>query len=386
MSRYGITNEGTLIVDRPIGTVNVTASRESLALTASQESDLDSAIRAAIEDLNLKVRETYHSLGSEIERARFAYANTSLLGRGDWPTSVQTPWPMLKFDQGALVPYDRFHVATMEKVVIVWDDGTRIPRRTLRLRALARSGKSVYVEIDRSKVSAVRQLLQLESRQIIKIDSIPDVHINRTASSAGRVKKTVEQGSVWVPCNRNRVSAGPLGWVRGKENFGHMIGGGRTLGMANVVWVESVIAEASAGKPLLYLTSVEIERALAKGKINPDLRLDLVLCRRLNDESLLQTVRDLMLHQAMGSHVRSDSVRTVMLERLGAPIIAPSQPLMPFYRSLLPEVISGYEREVNSQIADLAERFPLLFRFDTQAALDYIAMCDASAAELAASQ
>lgn len=65
-----------------------------------------------------------------------------------------------------------------------------------------------------------------------------------------------------------------------------------------------------------------------------------------------------------------------MLERLGLPITAPSTPLAPLFRALLPEVEAQLEAEAAEVTSGLAEQFPLLFRFDTQAALDYIRMCE----------
>lgn len=71
-----------------------------------------------------------------------------------------------------------------------------------------------------------------------------------------------------------------------------------------------------------------------------------------------------------------------MLERLGLPITAPSSPLAPLFRALLPDIEIQLETEAADVTSGLAEQFPLLFRFDTQAALDYIHMCETK--ELAA--
>lgn len=373
-SRFSLSPEGTLIVDRPIGTVTVTASRESLAMSQDQATGLDNAIKAAVEALNEKVRERYHSLETPIQRARFAYENSVLLGRGDWPTSVRTPWPLMKFDQGALAAYDVFHVVSMPKLLLIHDDGTPILRRLLRLRALARSGKSIYVESDRSKIEQAVELLGLEARQVVKMSDIPDVHINRTTRSVGRQKKEVLAGSVWVNCNRNKVQAGPLHWSRDRETLSNCLRG--QLGTIQTDWIESVIRSESSGKPLLYLTDAEVQRALRTGKIVERNRLDLVLMRHLLDKDVRQRMSGLVLYQTMGRAVRSDSVRSIMLERLGLPITAPSTPLAPLFRALLPEVETQLEAEAAEVTSGLAEQFPLLFRFDTQAALDYIRMCE----------
>lgn len=373
-SRFSLSSEGTLIVDRPIGTVTVTASRESLAMSHDQTTGLDDAIKAAVEALNERVRERYYALPTPIERARFAHENSVLLGRGDWPTSVRTPWPLMKFDQGALVAYDLFHIVSMAKLLLIHDDGTPIPRRLLRLRALARSGKSIYVESDWSKIEQTVELLGLETRQVIKMNDIPDVRINRTTRSAGRQKKEVITGSVWANCNRNKVQAGPLHWSRDRGTLSNCLGG--QLGTTQTNWIESVIHLESSGKPLLLLTDAEVQRALRTGKIVEENRLDLVLIRHLLDQDVRQRIGGLILYQTMGRAVRSDSVRSVMLERLGLPITAPSAPLAPLFRALLPDVESELETEAAQVTSGLAERYPLLFRFDTQAALDYIHMCE----------
>jgi len=372
--RSGLPNGWRLMIDVPIGEANVTASRESLALTADQEDGLRVRIAAAVEALAEQVRAEYHALPTPLERAFFADRNLSLLGSGDWPVWVDLPTPLMQWDAGALVPRSRFAVRTIRNMTLLYDDGTPMLRRKVRLRALAKSGRYVYVSSSKGEIEQVRRLLDLRPEQVRPMSSIPDVAIQRTAGrsgGAGRQKKQVDTGTVWAIAMRNDAQAGPFFWNRTRTLIG--------VHSSNVQWVESAIRTASGGKDLVFLTKAEAERALSRGTVQAENRVDEVLRRavraRLADFRL-HTIRQNLTHAL---HARA-SIALSLMESLGIEWTVSNESLPPvhLFDVLLPEETAKIKGEATIHIRTLADRYPLLFGTDLDACTNYIALCDRS--------
>lgn len=379
---YGYVNvpsTSLLIVDTPIGSANVTASRESLALTADQHRAVMQRIEDAVLSLNGKVQEVYAALPTVVQRAHFAEANKMLLGSGDFPTSVRVPVALHKWDAGALAPYDSFAASSLHRVLLVHDSGAPIPRRQLRLRAAAKV-RSVYIEQSRRVLEEALRFLELDPSQLISIDALPDVKVNRTkggGSGAKPEKKVIESDAVWVTCNRNACEAGRLNWHRTKQSIG------ATLGLSSSAneWISNLVR--SSGKPMLFLTDAETRKALAEGRIDANRRIDRVIIDALRaTPNVKQRLDEYMLSRVLnGAAGVGYAARRILLENLGvSDHVAFTE--FPLIAALLPEMVKDSEDRVRPVLADLRRRYPLLFAGNDAAKIEaYIAQCDALLAD-----
>jgi hypothetical protein len=360
-----------VVVDAPIGTIGVTASREALALSPEQGDQLRYRVTAAVLELNGQVQEQYRALTTPIAKARFAYANSSLLGRGDFPTWVKLPFSVNKWDAGALAPYDVFNVSYLDKILVIHDDGTPIKRRTLRLRSLVKQGrKSVYLVTSSAEVQKIRTLLDLSAGQVVKIEAIPDVHVNRSGGGTAAPKKVVTNDVVWANSNRQAAWAGEvLTWNRRTEHVGRFYG-------ASLGWTNNVIHEASNGKPILYLTVNEMTAALKAGRITEDMRLDNVIKRALGAAKMEDTLYSNLVHTMIGNRTYQQFVRDEMVKRSGVSLKQESLPAAELFGRFFPERSHAINKRAEDTVQKLAGQFPLLFGYDRNAAEAYIKMCD----------
>lgn len=372
---FALPSHSMMIVDTPIGSANVTASRESLALTSEQREEMARRVEAAITALNGKVQEVYAALPTDVQRAHFAEANKSLLGSGDFPTSVRVPVALHKWDAGALTPYQSFASSSLHRVLLVHDNGTPIPRRQMRLRAAAKV-KAVYVEQSRRVLEDALRFLELDPSQLISIDALPDVKVNRTkgnGSGAKPEKKVIESDAVWATCNRNACEAGQLRWHRTKQTIGTALG----LSSSASEWIGNLVR--STGKPMLFLTDAETRKALAEGRIDANRRIDRVIIDALKaTPNVKQRLDEYTMSRALnGAAGVGYAARRILLESLGLSDHAAFTEF-PLIAAMLPEMVKDSETRVRPVLADLRRRYPLLFAGNDAAKIvEYIAQCDA---------
>lgn len=365
----------SIIVDAPIGTVNVTASREALALTPEQERALIVLVNKAVTELNEQVQEEYKALATPIARAKFAYANRDLLGKGDWPIHVKLPFSINKWSAAGLDSYDTFNVQYLDRMLIVHDDGTKIPRRILRLRALVRHSKSVYIMDDAARIAQVVKALDLRADQVVMIDKLPDVQVTRSPNgSGGAPKKVIESDVVWAYAMRNDASAGVLNWNRRTQYLGGLY-------HSNLSFATKAVQDAGNGKPILYLTEREAEAALKSGKVVEDMRLDKVIERALRNEKASNDIYAQLVRVGISRYTHQQFVRDEMVKRAGVAINGRDIPHIELYRTFLRDEMTKIEKKANDTVNALARQFPLLFGYDRQAAEDYIKMCESAGQE-----
>lgn len=358
----------SIIVDAPIGSVGVTASRESLALNGEQERALVVLVNNAVEELNEQVRAEYRALTTPIARAKFAYENRELLGKGEWPTHVKLPFSVNKWSASGLDPYDTFNVQYLDRITVVFDNGVKIPRRILRLRALARH-RSVYLMDDASQLSQMMKLLDLRQDQIVHIDKLPDVQIARTGNNGnGAQKKVITSDVVWAYASRNDAQAGCLVWNRRTDHFGNLYHG-------NLAFASKAIHDAGNGKPILYLTEREAEAALKSGKIVEDMRLDKVIERALKAAAPSKDLYAQFVRNGINRQVHETFTRAEMIKRSGVKSNV-EVPYSDLFSKFFPEAYQKIQAKAHTKVRELAAQFPLLFGFDRKAAEDYIKMCE----------
>lgn len=360
----------SLIVDTPIGTANVTASREALALTAEQKVALRERIDTAIEEVHGQVRAQFEALTTPIARARFAHENLALLGKGDWPLHVKLPFSVAKFDTGAFVAYDSFPVQTLSKMLLIHDDGTKVQRRQLRLRALARQGRSVYVESDLARVREIVKLLDLDRSQVIKIAEMPDVAVSRSSSATPKAKKVYATGTVWAIGNRNDAKAGPWSWRRDRGTFAGLTG-------KPLAWVGDVVKKAHGTTDVVYLTEKEAETALRTGKVLAEMRIDRLIERELLAiEGIEDTVLAVLVYELLGRRIYDGETRKTLLGKVGISAKSLHDTSVVLFRTAAHDRFVEIERTAAKTVLTLTERYPLLFGSDRKAVDAYIEMCD----------
>jgi len=364
-----------LVVDTPIGTANVTASRESLALTNDQRLALRERIAKAEEQVHESVRAQYRALDTDLARARFADANLPLLGSGDWPTFVKIPYSIPGWTGEGLRPQDVFRVRTMPTMLLLIDDGTPIKRRVMRLRALSRQGRALFVVKDQGTADEVRALLDLAEDQVMPLSSIPDVPPpKRTKPATPRVTKQVSADRVWAISNRNTAYAGPMCWDRSAGGlFGNMV---RSTA-AVTDWVGKALKSVTTNPEILWLTPKEADRAVATGKVRESMRLDNVLLAAMRAENMRAKALAIETRAALRSRLHHSSVTEEMAKRAGV-ISLDSTPgeIMPIWAALSRADHDVVRKQAHSIVAGLAEKFPLLFGYDVEAARTYIEMCE----------
>lgn len=362
----GLPPEGCLVVDAPIGSVNVTASREALALTDGQRQALEQRVGLAVGDLRSKVALLYEELDSDIARARFADSNKTLLGAGDWLTGVKIDPPANRWDSGATTPLPFISVRGAATMIIVHDDGTPILRKRLRLRSLSR-GRVLLIETESHRISEIVALLDLRPDQIKTISEIPDVTITRKAREPRtRQAKRPVQDIVWAFKRRNLAWAGDLQWKIGADEqpiFNSMRGGD---------WLYRMVRRHNGNEPLLLLTETEAKSALAKGQISESMRIDLLAKREV--EACEADLRPGLLYSELCSATHNRSVREQIAKICGA--AEAEFGLAPMFDLLSPARFYALKSEAHRQMLIVKGKYPLLFENNPDAVRTYIEMCD----------
>jgi hypothetical protein len=263
-----------------------------------------------------------------------------------------------------------FQVQSLDRILIVHDNGTKTPRRILRLRSLARSGKSVYVMADQSQIAQAMSLLELHKNQRILISEMPDVQVTRTSNGGGTPKKLIESDVVWAIATRNDASAGVLKWHRRNEYLGG-------LRYGSLSFATDAVKEAGHAKPVLFLTEREAEMSLKNGKIDEGMRLDKVLDRAISEDNPAKALYAQAVQAGINRCTHQPFVRTEMLKRAGISVTRDVD-YIDLLRKLRPEMMDKIDSKANETVSRLAAQFPLLFGYDRKAAEDYIAMCEST--------
>lgn len=353
-----------LIVDVAIGEADVTSSREMLALTPSQRSNIQGKFRAAVQHMNGQVQAQYKALTTDLEKAWFAYENEALLGNGNWPKSVTIPKGITMWKSEAV--YSSFRVDTIARIKIVHDDGTKIVRRQRRLKALD-NASTLYISDDLAVIAQAKRLLGLKPDQIVSIGNIPDVYVAPRGTGTPRPKKVVEPTRPWCIGLRNMRTAGVHVW---NANNDRILGANAEFGN----WINALVKGLHA-EGLLSITELEHERAVKAGKISENYRLDKVVAREV-----AHWAKDVRYHvhfQEAVSGIHQRFVSKAMRSKVGLttdPTVSQWQvdAFARFHRAEYDKMVA----EGRAIRAELAVKYPLLFGYDDSAVATYVKAMD----------
>lgn len=355
-----------IILDVPIGTIDVTASREALAPTSAQKRTVENRLSDASRELHAQVKAQYDALSTELERAWFVYKNRDMMGPGNWSTTVKTPVSLVQWKSES--PYAQWNVDRIARIKIVHDDGTVIVRRQRRLKALS-NNYDMYVSDDVTAIAIVKRTLGLNDDQIVTIGNIPDVYQAPRNPAAPRQKKIVEPTRVWCIGERNKRTAGRFHWNNNNNDRIMGVGYNET---AN--WITKLVNDTN-NLGLLVLTQNEYDKAVKAGKISENYRLDKVVER----EVLLHTaeVEYEVVRNAITSGLHVDHVRKTMLAKAGysAPATVTSW-MANLYGTLFADKVQVMTRKGQDERRKLAVQYPLLFGYDDSAVTLYIKAMD----------
>lgn len=391
-----------MIFDVAIGEVNVTASRESLALTSDQNKAMQSRYQALEGEVVAMAMDMHHALPTAVERACFAHDHYDLIKdaigtSSEYPTVVNVSAQMFSAAGDPLPSH--VDVLTLRHMILVCDDGTKIVRRSRRLTALRGDGKQkdrptlfiVNTEEDRDTV--VREL-DLPSKCVFNIADIPDVgpakprkpSKNNYQGTGPAQRKIIESARIW--CERtggvaSTPSNSPFGSVawrtevnrRSWRSYLSVLGANSA---ATVDWINEVVKRAAlANNPdaeteILYVTPLQIERGLNKGTLLPANRLDIMVAREIGKMS--KTFGEIILRNTLPT--------TPMREAL-----CPTGNKDDFFHALwmfekiYPTQADAYRAEAKIKVKELKARYPLLWKVDMYTIASYIDMCDQAASD-----
>lgn len=371
-----------LVIDVPIGGATVTASREQLALTRVENDDIAARIQRAADDIRTETRDKYAALTTTIAKAKFAFENATLLGKGNYPVSVDLPFGLCSYGKAKNSlflsnPVHRFHVQYLSKTYVLLDDtfdvvtapGVKMPRKQKRILAFMGgrySDRTLFVTKSAAEWRQAKTMLDLPDDHVLKLSEIPDVAVApRAGGGTGAPRKVIATTRVWAHVEGNVASAGRFNWNR------------RTDYVMNAVGAQHALINKAVGSDdILYLTEREFERAINKGTINPNNRVDLVVQRLLDTPTTHSAAEVAVLKSLFGSvpHYSRDLMIQKVLK--GSSVEALDANLLRWYATMFPKQHGVAENTAKAKRNTMAHRYPLLFGYDTQAIEDYMKMCE----------
>ena len=373
-----------VILDMPIGSVSVTASRESLALTNAEYPVLRDALENVLADIRRGHIEAYGKLKTDIERAHYAYAFRSILGNSAaYPSHVKLTDSLLQNKSGG--EYDVFNIDSISRMMLILDDGAKVIRRIRRLKALEAS-RVVHITKDREVFDRSRIALGLTADRAMPISDIPDVYTAPRGTGAGTdrasaPRKNITTGRIWcisvngqATCFDQATNVRIGSWTTGSKvktsnRYSHSA---NLLGIRDPKWVNELLGT----EEVLYLTTAEAERALKAGKIVAERNLFNIVKDYLSTADVKTKVRNDIIYKNINRFSSSEATR-VMISRisLGTCINSPSissisEAMFPTDHTENMRIATGITRSLRSQ-------YPLLFTQDGDTMTAYMAERDA---------
>lgn len=196
----------TLIVDVPIGTVDVTASREALSLTPETQDAVDKAVLAADQAIEEHIDYLNASFKNRLEAFRAHTSFSWTTGQVGRPSIKLSPDKVNKLLPGQSIMVMRGvrkqELATVildpSKLRLIVDDGKPLVRKRMRIAAyyINNYNKTIAVTNPEALPRLVR-ILGLTKDQVISVHSLPDVQVNR--STGAPAVRSLDKDQWWVP-------------------------------------------------------------------------------------------------------------------------------------------------------------------------------------------
>lgn len=231
----------TLVVDVPIGSVEVTASRESLSMTMMTKAVVETAVRDADEKVKAwaQALKFKNRLDAFQQRNRYNFL-TFNIGRNSIKVNADNPNtnnPVLK-KPSYWQTYGLQYMVSSRKlaylydvrevdplIVIVENPNERVLRKNLRLAAyfqsLGRYSRKTIVIVQRPDLPRVVRILGLKPSQIKSLSSLPDVPVptrpgfttGSSTSTAGKhvAPRALPAGVFWMEKKGAKTLATEIG-------------------------------------------------------------------------------------------------------------------------------------------------------------------------------
>lgn len=172
---------GKFAIDVPIGSVEVTLSRESLSMTPTTTAVVQSAYARAEAEARQQVADLIAAATDDYERAMLAltYRDTSLTTTNQTLVRLGTPadaWPLRSLKGDEVSSRD---VSVLKQVTIYVDRGEKIPRRRLRIRQLNfRANTTATFMFDATVPSADIALTEIIKIWHLELDQIKSLAVD----------------------------------------------------------------------------------------------------------------------------------------------------------------------------------------------------------------
>lgn len=202
----------TLIVDVPIGSVDVTANREAMSLNdVTRETvykrldEVNTEIKAYIDELNASFANRLEAFKANARHEGWLNAS---IGRSTITLPPDKPNPKvpaqeLKCYHTKTKTRPVYHFNAPEKIRLLVDTGEPVVRRAIRIgNFYERNRYNMVAVVDRSQVARLVRLLGLKKEQLIALQDLPDVPTVSTAGmNVGRhaAPKTLPADTYWLP-------------------------------------------------------------------------------------------------------------------------------------------------------------------------------------------
>lgn len=269
----------TVIVDVPIGSVDVTASRESLSLTP----ETTVYVRSVLDQADADIRTYGENITFENRLDAWRKHNhyqflTFPVGKGRVNLSPDKPNKELP---GQFFTYYKSAKKTgvlnqTDKpdswIFLVERDGEKVLRKQLRIGQVVKNNKNVAL-INARDLPRIQRLFGLTARQVVSVASLPDVPVAPRVGTGARggatgtaAPKTLAKGMFWLPktgvkridltigefyCEYADVLAQKLDWT--------VLG--FTADLSEVAYLTEAQAKALGASPKRLFTTEVVKRA-----------------------------------------------------------------------------------------------------------------------------
>lgn len=293
-----------IVIDVPIGSVDITTSREALSMDDDTQATVKAAFIEVTESIGRFINEqmaaapnflaaslTYHQLTSVFHTYNL---NKIKFVHGKMPISGYIPWggkddPALLDNTGSKVKHIGVH--SLPTIRILVDRGQKTIRRNMRIAAWRRAGGSsvtfTMVDPTSKDLERVMRRLGLHRNQIYSVLSLPDVPRAPVAAtkrtglyqlvSVGAPKKLYELPQdvgnkfYWYPVE-TVVESAMVHLLGQYQDVAHL--GQYVKSLINLLEVEK--------REVLILTPMAVKRGQKSGELTDDSRLDVVMKKRLD--------------------------------------------------------------------------------------------------------
>jgi hypothetical protein len=387
-----ISGHFTAIVDIPIGTAEVTASRESL----SMDPETRDAIYLAFKDAETEiVAQTNITMAAEVAagggtRKAIALANKkygAILNSLKFATKVSLQADHDKVTQttprvcGDVLEHASFfgrgqrvrhssnrYITSVEVdwlknfVLIVDDPSTKLVRRYKRIAEHGKSHGVAYVlsEADpaerRKGVAWVTKCLELTPDQIVQSDTLPDCPPAPRASAPRKPPRRLAAGQYWMPRRDGTVRSDIYGWGdRGTHNWPHQM-----------IYAAELVKQPLIWDDVFFVNERDETKWSAEGLLPESRRLDKVIERKVKALLAKQPLAEAQTLLKVIDHVgRYNEALPVVLEEFFPEItINRTQAENVLHIAKIAKVdlqSSPIGAKVSTRVQELSDQYPLLF-------------------------